>query len=223
MLGWHDARPPVPHSGEQQRYRRLQQKLARQHKHSANYRKTLAAMRRIKRREHDRRADFLSWTANRIATRHGVVVLEELLTRNMTRSAKGTLERPGTNVAQKAGLNRIILDKGWYAFELALGNMARKTGGRILKVPAPYTSQRCSACRAVDPASRENQAVYRCTTCGHEENADVNAAKNILADGLSASACGDLGVTRSAKQESAGNREELPLQPALELAGIPQL
>ena len=150
----------------------------------------------------------------RLATRHRLVALEDLRTRGMTASAKGTVEQPGSNVRQKAGLNRSILDKGWHAFELALHNVARYTGTKIVKVPAAYTSQRCSACCSVDPESRESQAVFRCTTCGHEEHADVNAAKNVLADGLSVSACGDLGASRSVKQEPAGNREGLLLQPA---------
>jgi putative transposase len=162
-------------------------------------------MRRIKGRERDRRNDFVSWTANRLAIRHGMVAVEKLNTRGMTRSAKGTVEEPGSRVAQKTGPSRSILDKGWHKFELALCSMARKTGCRVVTVPAPYTSQRCSACRMVAPESRESQAVYRCTTCGYEENADVNAAKNILADGLSVSACGDLGATRSVKQEPGGN------------------
>lgn len=191
--------------GEQRRYLALQKKLARQKKGPTNRKKTVAAMRQIKRRERDRRADFVSWTANRLATRNGLVAIENLPVKNMTRSAKGTVEEPGSRVAQKAGLNRSILDKGWHAFELALHNVARRTGCRIIAVPAPYTSQRCSTCRTVDPESRESQAMYRCTTCGHEENADVNAAKNVLADGLSVSACGDLGVTRSMKQEPGGN------------------
>lgn len=209
--------------GEVVRYRKLQKRLSRQTKGSANRNKTIAAMRRIKRRERDRRADFLLWTANRLATRHGVVVLEDLKTRNMTASARGTAEKPGSNVSQKAGLNRSILDKGWHAFELALLNVARYTGTQNLKVAAAYTSQRCSQCRTVDPASRESQAVFRCTRCGYCENADVNAAKNVLADGLSVPACGDLAVGRSVKQEPVGTREEVPHQSALKLVGIPRL
>ncbi|MEV5836694.1 transposase [Nocardia sp. NPDC052112] len=108
---------------------------------------------------------------------------------------------PGKQVAQKTGLNRAILGKGWREFELAVKNVARQTGCRIVEVPAAYTSQRCSACRTVDPESRESQAVYRCTTCGHTENADVNAAKNILAAGLAVTACGDFAVGRPVKQE----------------------
>jgi putative transposase len=191
--------------GEARRYLALQKKLSRQRKGSANRKKTVAAMRQVKRRERDRRTDFVSWTANRLATGHGMVAVEKLNTRNMTRSAKGTVEEPGSRVAQKAGLNRAILDKGWHKLQLALENVARYTGATIVKVPAAYTSQRCSACRTVDPESRESQAVFRCTTCGHAENADVNAAKNVLADGLSVSACGDLGATRSVKQEPGGN------------------
>ncbi|MEV6321979.1 transposase [Nocardia sp. NPDC051787] len=76
--------------GERQRYRRLQQKLARQQKHSVNRGKTIAALRTLKRRETDRRSDFAAQVANWLATRHGVVVLEDLNIMNMTASAKGT-------------------------------------------------------------------------------------------------------------------------------------
>lgn len=196
---FHDREFSTP--GEARRYLKLQKKLARQRKGSANRHKTIAAMNSVKRRERYRRKDFSAWVANRLATRHGLVVLEELKTRDMTASAKGTIAERGKQVAQKAGLNRAILGKGWRMFELAVNNVARQTGCRIVKIPAAYTSQRCSACRTVDPASRKSQAVYRCTTCGHTENADVNAAKNILAAGLAVTACGDFAVERSVKQE----------------------
>ncbi|WP_223199269.1 RNA-guided endonuclease InsQ/TnpB family protein [Solihabitans fulvus] len=166
--------------GETRRHRVLQQKLARQARGSTNRKKTLVALRQVKRRERDRRHDFVSWTANRLATRHALVAVEDLRTRNMTRSAKGTIDAPGSKVKQKAGLNRSVLDKGWHKLQLALENVARYRGTRIVKVPAAYTSQRCSVCRRVDPESRESQARFRCTACGHAENADVNAAKNVL-------------------------------------------
>ncbi|WP_282101024.1 transposase [Mycobacterium sp. SM1] len=109
------------------------------------------------------------------------------------------------------------MDKGWHQFALALDSAARYTGTTVVKVPAAYTSQRCSACRQVDPKSRESQAVFRCTHCLHTEHADVNAARNILAAGLAVTACEDqprpAGRARSPKQEPAGNREELLLQP----------
>jgi putative transposase len=109
----------------------------------------------------------------------------------MTRSAKGSIEAPGTNVKAKSGLNRAILSKGWHQFTLALSSTARYTGTRVVTVPPHHTSQRCSTCGQVDPKSRESQAVFRCTHCGQVEHADVNAAKNILAAGLAVTACED--------------------------------
>jgi putative transposase len=147
------------------------------------------------------------------------VVVEDLKTKQMTRTAKGTLALPGRNVKAKSGLNRAILAKGWHQFILALASSARYSATTVLKVPAAYTSQRCSACGQVDPKSRESQAVFRCITCGHGPvHADVNAAKNILAAGLAVTACGEItapaGAVRTLKQEPAGNREELLPQPA---------
>ncbi|MBB4931747.1 putative transposase [Lipingzhangella halophila] len=209
--------------GEKARYRRLQHKLARQKKGTANRRTTLAAVNRISSRAVNRRADFCAFTANRLTARHGVVALEELRTAKMTASAKGTIDAPGTRVRQKSGLNRAILDKGWHRLELALRTAARRTGTRVELVDPAYTSITCYSCKHVDAKSRKSQAVFACTACGHTDHADVNAAKNILsAAGHAVPACGDLAGGRSTKQEPAGTREEVPHQPAPELVGIPR-
>ncbi|GAA3754709.1 RNA-guided endonuclease InsQ/TnpB family protein [Salinactinospora qingdaonensis] len=211
-------------TGEKARYLRLQRKLVRQKKTSANRRKTRAAMGRITTRAVDRRADFCAQTANRLTARHSAVVLEDLNTKGMTASAKGVTDAPSERVRQKAGLNRAILDKGWHRLETALRSAARYTGTTITTVNPAFTSQRCHQCRHTAPESRESQAAFRCTRCGHECHADVNAAKNILsAAGHAVPACGDLAVGRSTKQEPAGTREKVPHRPALPLVGIPRL
>lgn len=203
--------------GERRRVVALQRKLSRCAKRSANRDKTRAALAGLRARERRRRHDFCVQTAHQLAAASAVVVLEGLKTKQMTRSAKGTLDQPGRNVAAKSGLNRAILSKGWHQFALALASASRYTGTIVKSVPAAYTSQRCSVCKEVDPKSRESQAVFRCTHCPHTEHADVNAAKNILAAGLAVTACEDqprpAGRARSPKQEPAGNREELLLQP----------
>jgi len=143
-------------------------------------------------------------TARALAEKNAVVVLEKLPTKNMTRRAKPVEDptNPGrylpNGAAAKSGLNKGILSKGWYRFETALKSVSRYTGTTVVKVPAAFTSQRCSVCGHVDPKSRESQAVFRCTHCTHSEHADVNAAKNILAAGRalglnadSQNACGD--------------------------------
>lgn len=203
--------------GERRRMVALQRKLSRCAKRSTKRDKTRAALAAVRARERRRRLDFAAQTAHRIAAANAVVVFEDLKTKQMTKSAKGTIESPGRNVAAKSGLNRAILSKGWHQFALALSSAARYTGTNVVKVPAAYTSQRCSACGHVDPKSRESQAVFRCTHCPHTEHADVNAAKNVLAAGRAVTACEDqprpAGRARSPKQEPAGNREELLRQP----------
>lgn len=206
-------------AGEQRRARVLQRRLARCAKRGRNRDKTRAALAELHGRQRRRRKDFCAQTAHQLTTAYALVAVEDLKTKQMTRSAKGTIDQPGRNVTAKSGLNRAILAKGWHQFNLALESAARYSGTLVVKVPAAYTSQRCSACGQVDPKSRESQAVFRCTTCGHGPvHADVNAATNILAAGLAVTACQDPttpeGVVASPKQEPAGNREELLLQPA---------
>ena len=183
---------------EKRRVLRLQRKLARAAKRSASRNKTRQRYGRLRAKEARRRQDFCHKTARALAEKNAVVVLEKLATANMTRRAKPVADpqAPGhylrNGAAAKSGLNKAILAKGWFRFELALQSVSRYTGTQVVKVPAAYTSQRCSECGRVDPKSRESQAVYRCTTCAHCEHADVNAAKNILAAGRAdrINACG---------------------------------
>lgn len=186
-------------AGEHQRTMRLQRKLSRGAKGSANRNKTREALGKVRARERRRRQDFCVKTARRLAHNNAVVVLEKLSVRSMTRRAQPVADpaKPGQYLpnggAAKSGLNRAILSKGWYRFEVALRSAARYSGTQVVKIPAAFTSQRCSACGHVDPKSLESQAVFRCTHCSRPtEHADVNAAKNILVAGLLAvSACGD--------------------------------
>lgn len=114
-----------------------------------------------------------------IARRYGVVSIEALKTRNMTASAAGTVEAPGRNVAQKRGLNRSILNVGWFGLEQKLAYKLSERGGVLCRVDPAYTSQTCSACGAIDSRSRESQARFVCCHCGFRCNADLNAAINI--------------------------------------------
>ena len=211
-------------AGERRRVLALQRKLSRAAKISANRNKTRAALAEVRARERRRRQDFCQKTARQLAHSNALVVLEKLPVKNMTRRAKPAPDpnNPGrylpNRAAAKSGLSKAILSKGWYRFEQASNSVSRYTGTIVVKVPAAFTSQRCSACGNVDPKSRESQAVFRCTSCSNPaEHADVNAAKNILAAGLAVTACREsaapAGATETPKQEPAGNREELLRQP----------
>jgi len=110
--------------------------------------------------------------------KHGLIWFEKLNVTNMTRSAKGTVDQPGTRVRQKAGLNRVILAQGW---GLLRQRTQDKAPGRVEDVPAPFTSLRCSACGWIEKKSRKSQADFVCVSCGFTCNADENAATNVAA------------------------------------------
>jgi putative transposase len=182
---------------ERARLRRLQRTLARARRGSNRRGRVRHAIARLRAQEADRRKDWAEKTSIGIARRFDLIRVEDLKIGNMTRSAKGTRENPGRNIRQKAGLNRGILGSGW---GLLVRRLEDKAPGRVEKVSPVFTSQRCSACGQVDRASRESQAVFRCTACGFACHADVNAAINIAA-GHAVTARGGDGATRPVNRE----------------------
>jgi IS605 OrfB family transposase len=177
-------------AAEAQRFRRLQRQMARQHKGSKRWARTKVAVARLKAREADRRRDFLEQTTTALVRAFDLIAVENLAVSNMVRSAKGTIDRPGTNVAAKRGLNRAISAQGWSMFRRRLTDKAATCDVQVVAVDPAHTSQRCAVCGHTCPDNRESQAVFRCRSCGHEANADINAAVNILAAGLAVTARG---------------------------------
>ncbi|VVJ19522.1 putative virulence protein [Amycolatopsis camponoti] len=188
--------PPLT-AGERRRLLRLQRKFARCVPGSRRRANVKAAIAKLKARERDRRKDWVEKTSTELARRFDVIRIENLDVTSMTRSARGTRERPGVHVPSKAGLNRGILASGW---GLLATRLEHKAAGRVEKTKAAYTSQTCSVCGHRASENRKSQAVFRCVACGHRANADVNAARNIAA-GQAVAARGDLGNSRSAKRE----------------------
>jgi putative transposase len=177
---------PTLRPKEAERLLRLQRKLSRA-KRGSNRRATVKqAIARLMATQTDRRKDWVEKTSTDLARRFDLIRFEGLKVLNMTASAKGTIEAPGTNVRQKAGLNRSILANGWGQLLL---RTEQKAPGRVEKINPAYTSQTCHRCKRVDPKSRESQADFRCTACGYRAHADVNAAMNIAA-GLAVTARG---------------------------------
>jgi len=99
--------------------------------------------------------------------------------------------------SRKRGLNRVVLDAAFGEFRRLLEYKGKLYGCEVVAVPPHYTSQRCSACGHVAPkgGNRVSQSEFRCLSCGHEANADLNAAINILraasSSDLTKNACGE--------------------------------
>ena len=185
---------------------RGQRKLSRKQKESNNRKKQKKKISRLHQKISNVRSDFLHKLSTEISKNHATVYVEGLHIRNMSSSARATIEDPGIKVKAKSGLNKSILDQGWGEFRRQLDYKLLWKGGKLVEVDFRYTSQTCSCCGHRVKENRLSQAVFMCMACGHEENADVNAAKNILTVGQTGIAC-QANRTSGRQQEPAGNRE----------------
>ena len=136
----------------------------------------------IKRKQARRRTAKTHQITTELTHSFKYIALEDLKVKNMTASAKGTEEEPGKKVRQKAGLNRAVLNVSFYKIREQLLYKAEKSGTVVQFVDPKGTSQTCIMCGHKSKTNRKKQTKFKCTnpTCGHEDNADVNAAKNIL-------------------------------------------
>ncbi|HGN0308170.1 TPA: RNA-guided endonuclease InsQ/TnpB family protein, partial [Proteus mirabilis] len=185
--------PPVSSfKVNQRKLARLQRKLSRKIKFSANWQKQKRKIQRLH-----------THIAN-ISKNHAMIVIEDLKVSNMSKSAKGTTERHGRNVKAKSGLNRSILEQGWYEMRRQLEYKQLWRGGQVVAIPPAYTSQKCACCGHTAKENRQSQSQFECLECGYTANADINGARNILAAGHAVLACGGrVQSDRPSKQELA--------------------
>lgn len=181
----------------------LQRQLSRKVKFSTNWQKQKRKIQRHHSQIANIRRDYLHKVSSEISKNHAMIVIEDLKVGNMSKSAKGTAEQHGRNVRAKSGLNRSILDQGWYEMRRQLEYKQLWRGGQVLAIPPAYTSQRCACCGHTAKDNRQTQSTFVCQVCGYTENADVNGARNILAAGHAVLACGGMVQSgRPLKRES---------------------
>jgi putative transposase len=162
--------------GAQATLKELQRRKERATRGSNNHKRIRRQLARECRRVRNQRHDFHHKTARTLVGAYDVISLEELRIGNLTSSAKGTIDAPGTNVAQKAGLNRSILDAAWGQFTRILTAKAESAGRRVVRVDPSYTSINCHACGS--KCTRPRQDTVLCPRCGAWD-ADLNGARNI--------------------------------------------
>jgi len=128
--------------------------------------------------------DFLHKLTTEQTKTYCLILIEDLMVGNMSRSASGTLEEPGENVKQKAGLNKAILDQGWSEYRRQLEYKMCWAGGKVIAVHAMNNSLTCPCCTRISKLNRKTQSRFACIECGLAENADYVAAVNIWKRGL---------------------------------------
>lgn len=176
--------------------RTAQQAMSRKIKFSNNWKKAKARVQRMHARIGNARRDCLHKTSTAISQNHALVFVEDLQVRNMSKSASGTTGNPGKNVRAKSGLNKSILDQGWFEFRRQLDYKLQWQGGYLVAVPPQNTSRTCPCCGHVSADNRQNQAQFECVACGFEENADLVGAINVRRAGHARLACEVSGAVR---------------------------
>ena len=192
---------PKPSKAELKRLKYLQRKMARQDRvnearggrtakfASKRRQRTLSEFNTLQGRIVRRRNDWIEKTTTRLARENILVALEDLDVKAMTRRPEPRMDENGhylhNGAKAKAGLDRSILSNCWGRISKRLQDKMGANGGRLVLVPAAYTSQACHKCGHVAKENRDSQAVFHCVECGYEANADVNAAMNILGRALS--------------------------------------
>jgi len=210
--GEHLDMPVLLTPGEAQRKRRLERQLARQKQGSNHWKDTKESIARLSAKEVNRRKDWIEKNTTELVIDYDLLAGENLDTKNMMKSAKGTLDNPGKNVAQKSGLNRAIQNQAWSTFRKRLEDKAKYATSpvEVVFVNPAYTSLSCSRCGDKTKQNRKSQALFVCVACKYSDNADVNAAKNILAAGLAAIGRGG---TSLQKLKTAKHGDPLKRQP----------
>lgn len=132
-------------------------------KRKAKANQRVAKVHRTIRRQRDL---FVHTLSHEYANSQGIVVVENLNIKGMVKANRG--------------LSRGILDAGWGKFVRYVEYKIVRLGGKVVKVPAQYSSQECSCCGCIDERSRQSQSVFHCVHCGYTDHADVNAAKVLL-------------------------------------------
>jgi putative transposase len=187
-----------------------QRKMSRKVKGSQNRHKSKRRVQCLHASIANVRQDFLHKSTSQIAKAHALVCIEDLKVRNMNASAAGTHESPGKNIKAKSGLNKAILDQGWFEFRRQLEYKLAWTGGLLVAVPPHNTSWLCPHCGHVARENRLSQALFLCVAYGHTDHADVVGAINVLERGRRLLACGEdgSGLGRKPKAQPASMKQE---------------
>ncbi|WP_413104218.1 RNA-guided endonuclease InsQ/TnpB family protein [Streptomyces sp. Inha503] len=187
------------------RLAKAQRELSRKAKGSANREKARRKVARVHARIADRRRDFLHKLTTRLVRENQTVVIEDLTVRNLLKNGR---------------LARAISDAAWTDLRMMLEYKCAWYGRELVVIDRWFPSSKlCGNCGTVREKLPLNVREWTCD-CGAVHDRDVNAARNILAAGLAASACGD-GV-RPQRESSRTGRSSVKQETQRATAGLPR-
>ncbi len=203
-------KPKNSFKANQVKLAKLQRQLSKKMLFSQNWKKQNRKIQKLHHHIANIRHDYLHKITTSISKSHAMIACEDLKVANMSKSASGTMENKGRNVKAKSGLNKSILDQGWGMVVNMLEYKQKWQGGLLIKVNPRYTSQTCFECKYIAKENRQTQAKFECVKCRYITNADINAARNILAAGHAVlSVEGGRSKGRPLKQKTCDLREKV--------------
>lgn len=166
-----------------------QQRVSCQQKESKNRSKAQLKVTALHNKIQQKREAYQWWVANKLIKKYDAVAAEDLPSENMMKRCQPTKSNTGrclpNNRSAKRGLNRSLSDASWYDLTKKLEYLAAKSGKRLDKVNPQYTSKNCSKCSHVARYSRNGEK-FICTNCGHIDDANRQAARNVKTKAIEA-------------------------------------
>jgi len=173
---------PLNYSDKLNLITNLNKKLSRATKGSNNRTKIKYKLNKTYSQLSNRRKDYCHQVAN-LYSGYRIVYVEDLNITKMTTNTEGSIGVPNYSSKQKTKLNASIVRQAWGQLFSILEYKLAERKSMLVRVNPMFTSQTCSVCGYVDKLSRCGEQ-FCCTNCGHSEDADTNAAKNIRASGM---------------------------------------
>lgn len=150
-----------------------------------NHNKTQKKLNKLTKKISNQKTDLYHKITTELTNKFDLIVVEDLKTKNMSKSSKGNEITHGKRVKQKSGLNRTILNASFYQFVAMLQYKTTMLNDKLfVKANPQYSSQECSSCGNIDKNNRPKQDKFKCTACGFKTNPDIQASKTILKRGL---------------------------------------
>ena len=163
---------------------KLQKRFSKAKKGSNNYEKLKKAISNLHEKISNKRKNFLHNESTKLVEKYDRIYMEDLSIKNLTKSAKGTIETPGRNVKQKSGLNKSILDVGAGMFKDMLSYKTKFAGKELIKISKTFPSSKlCSNCKTKNENLELKDRIWTCNSCGTKHDRDINAAINIKTEG----------------------------------------
>jgi putative transposase len=171
-----DIRNPKYYRRDERRLARLQRRHSRKRRGSKNREKARKKVARVHARIADKRRDYQHKLSTRVTFENQVICVESLAVKHMVKNPH---------------LAKSISDVGWGEFVRQLGYKARWYGRTLVKIDQWFPSSKtCHVCKHILPDLDLSVREWVCPNCGAAHQRDHNAAKNVLAEGLSVAACG---------------------------------